>query len=118
MRRFSSGSTCVTFSRWSDHVFPTSVQTGAKLSASRRSASSSSAARSRRRVMPKAATAAVSNVSFASSSKSASSLGFDAGKPASIRSTPSESSACATRTFSSTESDMPSPCIPSRRVVS
>ncbi len=34
MRRFSSGSTRVTFSRCSDHVFPTSVQTGAKQPAS------------------------------------------------------------------------------------
>jgi hypothetical protein len=118
MRRFSSGSTCVTFSRWSDQVFPTSVQTGAKQSARRRSAGSCSAAASRRRVMPNAATSAVSKLSRESSSKSASSLGLEAGKPASIRCTPSESSACATRTFSSTESDIPSPCMPSRRVVS
>ena len=118
MRRFSSGSTCVTFSRCSDQVLPTSVQTGANESASSRSAGSSSAAASRRRVIPKAATSAVSKLSPASSSKSASSLGLDAGKPASIRCTPSESSACATRSFSSAESDMPSPCMPSRRVVS
>jgi hypothetical protein len=31
---------------------------------------------------------------------------------------PRSSSRCATRTFSSAESDIPSPCIPSRRVVS
>ena len=118
MRRFSSGSTWVTFSRWSDQVLPTSVHTGAKASASSRSAGSSSAVESRRRVMPKATTSAVSKVSPASSSKSASSLGLEAGKPASIRCTPSESSECATRTFSSTERDIPSPCMPSRRVVS
>ena len=118
MRRFSSGSTCVTFSRWSDHVLPTSVQTGAKLSASNRSAGSSSAAESRRRVMPKATMSAFVKLSRESSSKSASSLGLDAGKPASIRCTPRSSSACATRTFSSADSDIPSPCMPSRRVVS
>ncbi len=118
IRRFSSGSTFVTFSRWSAHVLPTSVQTGAKQSASRRSAGSSSARTSRLRVMPKAAMSAHSNVSRSSSSKSASSFGFELGKPASIRCTPSPSRACATRSFSSAESDMPSPCIPSRRVVS
>ena len=43
---------------------------------------------------------------------------IEAGFPASIIGTPSESRILATRTFSSTDSDMPSPCIPSRRVVS
>ena len=118
MRRFSSGSTRVTFSRWSAQVFPTSVQTGANDSASRRSAGSWSALASRRRVMPNAAISAFSKLSPASSLKSASSFGFELGKPASMKCTPSPSSACATRTFSSAESDMPSPCIPSRRVVS
>ena len=118
MSRFSRGSTCVTFSRCSDQVLPTSVQTGAKLSASSRRAGSSSAATSRRLVIPKATIRAFSKVSRESRSKSASSLGFDAGKPASIRSIPSESRACATLTFSSTDSDIPSPCMPSRKVVS
>ena len=68
--------------------------------------------------MPKAAISAVRNVSPASSAKSSSSFGFEAGKPASISGTPSSSRTCATRTFSSAESDMPSPCIPSRRVQS
>ena len=118
MRRFSSGSTRVTFSRCSDHVLPTSVQTGAKQSASTRSPSSASAATSRRLVMPKAAISACSKRSPASFSNSATSFGFDDGKPPSIMCTPSESSACATRTFSSADSDMPSPCMPSRSVVS
>ena len=108
----------MTFSRWSDQVLPTRVQTGAKHSASSRSAGSSEALTSRLRVMPKAATSEVPKRSRASSSKSSSSFGFEAGKPASIRWTPSESSACATRSFSPAESDMPSPCMPSRRVVS
>ncbi len=118
IRRFSSGSTWVTFSRWSDHVFPTSVHTGANESASSRRAGSSSALESRRLVIPNAAISDVPNVSRERRSNSASSFGLDAGKPASIRWTPSESSAWATRTFSSTDSDMPSPCMPSRRVVS
>ena len=67
MRRFSSGSTWVTFSRWSDHVLPTSVHTGAKLSASVLRPASSSAVPSRRRVMPNAAISAVPKLSFASS---------------------------------------------------
>ena len=54
----------------------------------------------------------------ASSSNSSCSLGLDAGKPASIRSTPSSSSACTTRTFSSAVSVMPPPPMPSRRVAS
>ncbi len=68
--------------------------------------------------MPNAAISDVEKLSFASRSKSASSFGFEAGKPASIMCTPRSSSACATRTFSSTDSDIPSPCIPSRSVVS
>ena len=54
----------------------------------------------------------------ASSSKSSSSFGLDAGKPASIRWMPSSSSLRATRTFSSADSVRPSPCMPSRRVAS
>ena len=97
---------------------PTSVQTGANESASSRSAGSSSAFELRRRVIPKAAISLFAKVSPASSWKSASSFGFEDGKPASIRWTPRSSRACATRTFSSAESDIPSPCMPSRRVVS
>ena len=66
---------------------------------------------------PNAATSAV-KVSRLSRSKSSASFGFDAGKPASIIPIPRSSSACATRTFSAAERDMPSPCIPSRRVQS
>ena len=72
---------------------------------------------SRRRVMPKAHTSA-RRPSCSSRSNSSASFGFEAGKPASMNGTPSSSSRCATRTFSSTDSDMPWPCIPSRRVVS
>ena len=118
MRRFSSRSTRTTFSRCRLHVLPTIVTTGANESASMRRASSSSAAASRRRVMPNAASSAVEKDSRASSENSSASLGFEAGKPASISGTPRSSSTCATRTFSAAESDMPSPCIPSRRVQS
>ena len=117
MRRFSSRSTRTTFSRCSPHVLPTSVETGVQDSASTRSASSSSAGDPRRRVIPNAQTSACSPASR-SRSKSSSSFGFDVGNPASIIGTPSSSRMRATRTFSSTDSDMPSPCIPSRRVVS
>src|SRR3954464_15614953 len=116
--RFSSRSTRTTLSRCSDQVLPTNVHTGAKQSASSRSAGSSAALTSRRRVMPNAAISVVPNVSRESSSKSSASLGFDAGKPASTKWMPSSSSLCATRTFSAAVRDIPSPCIPSRRVAS
>ena len=96
---------------------PTIVETGVQDSASTRNAASSSAATPRRRVIPNAQIDA-RNPASASRSKSSSSFGFDVGKPASIIGTPSSSRIRATRTFSSTDSDMPSPCIPSRRVVS
>ncbi len=48
----------------------------------------------------------------------AASFGLEAGKPASIIGTPRSSRRCATRSFSSTDSDIPSPCMPSRRVQS
>ncbi len=96
---------------------PTIVETGVQDSASTRSAASSSAATPRRRVIPKAQMSACSPASRRRS-KSSSSFGFDVGNPASIMGTPSSSRIRATRTFSSTDSDIPSPCIPSRRVVS
>ncbi len=82
--RFSSRETRTTLSRCRSQVLPTSVITGAKQSTSTRSASSSEARMSLRRVMPKAATRAVSNVSCSSSSNSSQSFGFDAGKPPSM----------------------------------
>ena len=117
MARFSSRSTLTTFSRCRPQVLPTSVQTGAKESTSARNAASSSAGTPRRRVMPKAHTSARSP-SCSSRSNSSASFGFEAGKPASMKGMPRSSSTCATRTFSSTDSDMPWPCMPSRRVVS
>ena len=68
--------------------------------------------------MPKPQTVAVSSCSAASSSKSSASFGLDAGKPASMKCTPSRSSARTTLSFSRAESDMPGPCMPSRKVVS
>jgi hypothetical protein len=50
--------------------------------------------------------------------KNAASLGFEAGNPPSMKCMPSSSSLSAMRTFSSTETDMPSCCMPSRSVVS
>ena len=61
-----------------------------------------SAATSRRRVIPKATISATLEALVARAARTARcSFGFDAGKPASIRCTPSSSSACTTRSFSS-----------------
>ncbi len=118
MLRFSAASTRTTFSRCRAHVLPTIVHTGAKESASTRRPSSSAAVASRRRVIPKAAISACSKRSSESSSKSSSSFGFEDGKPASMRCTPSSSSLRATRTFSAADSVRPGPCMPSRSVAS
>ena len=85
---------------------PTSVTTGANELASARREASSSAATPRRRVMPKAHTSAF-RPSCSSRSKSSASFGFEVGKPASMNGIPRSSSTCATRTFSSTDNDMP-----------
>ena len=82
--RFSAGSALMTFSRCSFQVLPTSVQTGAKQSASSASASSSEAFTSRRRVMPKAQIVELSNLSFSSRPNSSTSFGLELGKPASM----------------------------------
>ena len=82
------------------------------------SAGSSAASTPRRRVIPKPQTTACWRSTSASEAKSSCSLGLELGKPASIICTPSVSSACTTLTFSGAESDIPSPCMPSRRVVS
>jgi hypothetical protein len=68
--------------------------------------------------MPKAQIVACSNWSSARRSNSSASFGFELGKPASIICTPSASRATTTRAFSEAESDIPSPCMPSRKVVS
>ena len=116
--RFSSRETRSTFSTCSVEALPTSVHTGAKHSASTRRPSSSAAAVSRRRVIPKATISAPLNGSCSSSSKSSRSFGLEEGKPASIRSTPSSSRACTTRSFSSAVRLSPPPPMPSRRVAS
>ena len=82
------------------------------------SAGSSSAAVPRRRVIPKAQIVACFSSSSASWAKSSTSFGLELGKPASIICTPSASRARTTRAFSDAESDIPSPCMPSRKVVS
>ncbi len=116
--RFSSAETLITFSRCSPQLLPTRQTIGAKLSSSTASASSSAAATPRRLVIPKAAIVAFSSGVSASWAKSSASFGFELGKPASMNCTPSSSSACTTFSFSPTESDIPGPPIPSRRVVS
>ncbi len=91
---------------------------GVKTSASTRRFSSSSAATPLRRVMPKATSSALASGSSCIRRKNSVSLGLEAGNPPSMKSMPSSSSLCAIRTFSSTETDMPSCCMPSRSVVS
>ena len=91
---------------------------GAKDSTRVSSAGSSAAATPPRLVIPKAAIVAFSSSSSASAAKSSASFGFELGKPASMKWTPSASSACTTFSFSPTERDMPWPPMPSRKVVS
>ncbi len=97
---------------------PTRVTTGAKEPVTVSSAGSSAASTPRRLVMPKAQTTPRSSSRSASEAKSSSSFGLELGKPASIICTPRPSSAFTTRAFSAAENDIPSPCMPSRRVVS
>ena len=86
----------------------------------RRSANpwSSAAATPFLQVEPNAAMRACLSGSSCTRSKNAMSLGFDAGKPPSIASTPNASSLSTMRSLSSSESVMPSLCSPSRSVLS
>ena len=84
-----------------------------------RSVSSESTLPLTRRVMPNATSLLVSSCSSAGARlKSSSSFGFEPGQPASMYSTPSQSSCSAIRSLSSTVREMPSSCAPSRSVVS
>jgi hypothetical protein len=116
--RFSSRETRISFSRCRTQLLPTRQTTGAKEETKVFSASSSSALRSRRRVIPKAAIVACFRSRSASCSNSSASFGLLLGKPASMKWTPSASSARTTFSFSPTESDIPLPPMPSRKVVS
>ncbi len=118
MRRFSSRLTRMTLLRCRPHVLPTMATVGVKISASTRRFSSASAATPLRRVMPKATSSAFTSRSSRIRRKNSISLGFEAGNPPSMKPMPSSSSLSAMRTFSSTETDMPSCCMPSRSVVS
>src|SRR5665647_1629512 len=118
MRRFSSRLTRSTLVRCRPQVLPTTATVPAKQSASTRRFSSAAAATPLRVVIPKATSSALLRRSRSMRRKNSISLGFDAGKPPSMKWMPSSSSLSAMRTFSSTETDMPSCCMPSRRVVS
>ena len=91
---------------------------GVKTSASTRRLSSASAATPLRRVMPKATSSALRSRSSRMRRKNSISFGLDAGNPPSMKPMPSSSSLSAMRAFSSTETDRPSCCMPSRSVVS
>jgi len=70
------------------------------------------------RVDPNAVYFACESFSRRAASKNAASRGLEPGQPPSMYAIPSSSSARATRSLSSTEKLMSSPCVPSRRVVS
>ena len=118
MRRFSSRLTRRTLLRCRPQVLPTMATVGVKISASTRRPSSACAGTPFRRVMPKATSSALASRSSRILRKNSISLGLEAGKPPSMKPMPSSSSLSAMRTFSSTETDMPSCCMPSRSVVS
>ena len=84
-----------------------------------RSVSSESTFPLTRRVEPNATSVDVSSDSSdGARAKNSSSLGLAPGQPASMKSTPSQSSCSAMRSLSSTVSEMPSSWLPSRSVVS
>src|SRR3954451_4596900 len=95
------------------HTVPTFASTRC------RSVSSLSTLPLTRRVDPNATSVLVSSFnSFGTRRNSSSSFGFAPGHPASMKCTPSQSSCSAIRSLSSTVSEIPSNCDPSRRVVS
>ena len=99
-------------------VLPTMQTTGVFAASRAFSVTSSFAATPRRRVMPNAATFACFGGRAYISRKKASSFGLLTGKPPSMQSTPSSSSLYATCSLSSSDRLKPSPCVPSRSVVS
>src|SRR5205823_2192051 len=70
------------------------------------------------RVAPNAVSLAWCSVRSCARAKNSLSLGLLPGQPPSMKSMPSSSSFCAMISLSSTEKEMDSPCVPSRRVVS
>ncbi len=79
---------------------------------------SSATALSARRVAPKATMVAFSQVSSSARRKNSTSFGFDPGQPPSMNATPNASKRRAIRNLSVHDSEIPSPCVPSRSVVS
>jgi hypothetical protein len=79
---------------------------------------SSSGPPTTRQVEPKAAIREVLHSMSRARAKNSASLGLEPGQPPSMKVTPSSSSRCAMAILSSQESEMPSRCVPSRRVVS
>ena len=108
----SASSTC------SVQDLPTSVTIGVSASSRARRLASSSTFRPGSRVAPNAASVAFLKSIFLARSKNSASFGLEPGQPPSITSTPSPSSAAATRSLSATVRSSPTCCEPSRRVVS
>ena len=117
MRRFSSRLTRSTLVTCRSQVLPTMATVAVKISASTRRSR-----RPRPRVLAPGRAEGdeirVAEPLARMRPKNSMSLGLDPGKPPSMKWMPSTSSLTAMRTLSSTESDMPSRCVPSRRVVS
>src|SRR5262245_56021319 len=116
MRRFSSRDTRRTCSTCRTELLPNRVTTRVPASRSAVTLGSSPGATPARRVEPKAQRAA-RKLSERARRNSSASLGFEPGQPASMKATPSSSSLWAIRSLSSTDSEMPSRCGPSGKVV-
>jgi len=118
MRRFSSRVVRSTSVTCSGQVFPTTVHTGVPASSSARMLASSSGPAPARQVEPKAARSARFQGRSRARAKNSASLGFEPGQPPSMKAIPSSSRRRAMRSLSSTEREIPSRWVPSRRVVS
>src|SRR5829696_6757553 len=104
---------------WKSQLLPTMHAVDTPASTSAASVGSTSTRPAARRVEPNATSVAVSSGSWVRArTKNSASRGFACGYPPSIQRTPSQSSCAATRSLSSTVSEMPSNWAPSRRVVS
>jgi hypothetical protein len=99
-------------------VLPKMVHTLVPASTSFCSWGSSAAATFARRVLPKAVMRALVQVISRARSKNSTSFGLLPGQPPSMNETPNASRRSAILILSSHDRLMPSPCVPSRRVVS
>ena len=118
MRTFSSSEVRSTSCTCASQLLPTSAMTGAPDSSRARTWRSSWGRTPGRRVAPNAASRACANVAPRISAKNSVSVWLAPGQPPSMTATPMRSRCSAMRTLSDTEKLMPTPCAPSRSVVS